>query len=86
MQRHRTLLSLAALAAALLLRWLLDPVLGNSLPLVTLFGAVAAAVWLQGPRMAVLVAIAGYYGMVAMTLTMEGADPEEANPFRVSSR
>jgi hypothetical protein len=32
-------------AAALLLRWLLDPLMGNTLPLVTLFAAVAAAVW-----------------------------------------
>src|SRR5438132_14244137 len=40
--------ALAALAAAVLLRWLLDPVLGTYLPLVTLFGAVAAAVWFGG--------------------------------------
>jgi PAS domain S-box-containing protein len=53
-------LSLAALAAALLLRWVLDPVMGNTLPLVTLFGAVAAAVWVGGYRPAVLVAVLGY--------------------------
>ena len=34
--------SLAALAAAVLLRGLLDPVMGDALPLVTLFGAVGA--------------------------------------------
>jgi PAS domain S-box-containing protein len=53
-------LGIAALAAAVLLRWLLDPVLGDALPLVTLFGAVAAAVWLGGYRLALIVAILGY--------------------------
>ena len=33
-------ISLLVLAAAVLLRWLLDPVMGDSLPLVTLFGLV----------------------------------------------
>ena len=37
-------LSLIALAAAVALRWALDPVMGGTLPLVTLFGAVAAAI------------------------------------------
>jgi PAS domain S-box-containing protein len=54
------LLSFAALAAALLLRLLLDNWLGDALPLVTLFGAVAAAVWLGGYRPAIVVAILGY--------------------------
>ena len=53
-------LSLAALVAAVLLRLLLDPLMGESLPLVTLFGAVAAAVWLGGYRPAILVGIVGY--------------------------
>jgi PAS domain S-box-containing protein len=53
--------SLALLAAAVLLRWLLDPVLGDELPLVTLFGAVAAAVWVGGARVAVLVTVVGYF-------------------------
>ena len=53
-------LSLLVLAAAVLLRWLLDPVIGDSLPLVTLFGAVAAAVWVGGYRQALLVTIVGY--------------------------
>jgi PAS domain S-box-containing protein len=38
----------------------LDPLLGDALPLVTLFGAVAASVWLGGYRPAVLVALLGY--------------------------
>jgi ribosomal protein L14 len=42
---------------AVLLRWVLDAVMGDTLPLVTLFGAVvAAAVWLGGYRVAILVA------------------------------
>jgi PAS domain S-box-containing protein len=53
-------IAFAALVAAVLLRWLLDPVLGNSLPLVTLFGAVAATVSMGGYRLAVTVAILGY--------------------------
>ncbi len=50
----------AILAAVILLRWLLDPILGNALPLVTLYGAVAAAVWLGGYRLAIPVSILGY--------------------------
>jgi PAS domain S-box-containing protein len=49
-----------ALAAAVLLRWVLDPLMGDALPLVTLFGAVAAAAWLGGYRPAALVSILGY--------------------------
>src|SRR6185503_11001103 len=53
-------LSLLVLAGAVLLRWLLDPLMGNSLPLVTLFGAVAAAVWVGGYQPALLVTLVGY--------------------------
>ena len=52
--------AITALVAAVLIRWLLDPVMGDTLPLVTLFGAVAAAVWFGGYRPAVLVVILGY--------------------------
>jgi len=38
----------------------LDPLMGDALPLVTLFGAVAAAVWLGGYRVAIPVALIGY--------------------------
>jgi PAS domain S-box-containing protein len=54
------LLSLAGVLAAVLGRWLLDPVLGDAFPLVTLFGAVAFAVWLGGYRPGLLVAVLGY--------------------------
>ena len=36
--------ALASLVVAVLLRWLLDPVLGDTLPLTTLFAAIGVAV------------------------------------------
>ena len=53
-------LGLVAVAVAVLLRWVLDPLMGDALPLVTLFGAVAAAVWLGGYRVAIPVTLVGY--------------------------
>jgi PAS domain S-box-containing protein len=52
--------AITAVGVAVLLRYLLDPWMGDALPLVTLFGAVAAAVWLGGYRPAILVVILGY--------------------------
>lgn len=49
-----------ALGMAVALRWALDPVMGDTLPLVTLFGAVAAAAWLGGYRLAIPIALLGY--------------------------
>ena len=53
-------LSIGAMAAAVLLRQLLDPYLGSAYPLVTLFGAVAAAAWLVGWRPSTVAAVIGY--------------------------
>ena len=53
--------AIAVLAAAILLRWLLDPWMADTLPLVTLFGAVAAAVWVGGFLPAVVVLVLGYF-------------------------
>jgi PAS domain S-box-containing protein len=53
-------LALAALVAVVLLRWLLDPLMGDAFPLTLLFGAIAAAVWVGGYRPAALVVILGY--------------------------
>jgi K+-sensing histidine kinase KdpD len=53
-------LAIAALVGAVLIRYLLDPWMEDTLPLVTLFGAVAAAVWLGGYRPAIAVGILGY--------------------------
>ncbi len=57
---RKYLLGFIALVLAIVLRWLLEPVLQESLPLVTLFGAVAAAVWFGGYRVAIPVAVLGY--------------------------
>jgi PAS domain S-box-containing protein len=53
-------LSLIALAVAVALRWALDPLMGDTLPLVTLFAAVAAAIWISGLAAATTVTIVGY--------------------------
>jgi PAS domain S-box-containing protein len=53
-------LGLVALILAVLLRWALDPLMGDAFPLVTVFGAVAAAVWLGGYRVAIPIALIGY--------------------------
>ena len=52
--------AVGVLVAAIVLRLFLDPYLGDDLPFVTLFGAVAAAVWIAGSRTAVAIACAGY--------------------------
>lgn len=64
--------SLAALVAAILLRWVLDPLLGGSHALVTLFAAVAFAVWLSGYRAAVAVALLGYGACAYLFLEPRG--------------
>jgi K+-sensing histidine kinase KdpD len=50
----------AAIVLAVLMRWALDPLMGDTLSLVTLFGAVAAAVWVGGYRVAIPIALIGY--------------------------
>ena len=52
--------AIAAVTVAVLVRWLLDPWLGDDQPLVTLFGAVAVAEWLGGPYPTVVGAVLGY--------------------------
>ena len=53
-------LGFAALVLAVLIRWALEPLMHDSLPLVTVFAAVAAAVWLGGYRVAIPVTLVGY--------------------------
>lgn len=53
-------LALLGLVAAVLLRYALDQWMGSTLPLVTLFGAVAGAVWIGGYGPASLVSLLGY--------------------------
>src|SRR6185369_8141561 len=50
----------AAVVLAVLIRWALDPLMGDTLPLVTIFAAVAAAVWVGGYRVAIPIALIGY--------------------------
>lgn len=52
--------SLVLVAVAVAVRWLLDDWLGDSLPLVTLYGAVTAAAWIGGYSPGVVAAIVGY--------------------------
>jgi PAS domain S-box-containing protein len=47
-------------ALAVLLRWLIDPWMGEHWATVTLYGAVAAAVWYGGYRPALVAAVLGY--------------------------
>jgi PAS domain S-box-containing protein len=52
--------ALAFTALAVLLRWLLDPWLGDDLPFSTLFGSVALAAWVGGYRPALLAVALGF--------------------------
>ena len=74
-------IALAALAAAVLLRWLLDPLMADALPLVTLFGAVAAAVWVAGVAPAIVVAILGYIACNYLFIEPRGV----LGPFNVQN-
>ena len=65
-------IAITALLAAVFLRWVLDPLIGNSLPLVTLFGAVALAVWVGGYRPAVVVGILGYLACAYLFIEPRG--------------
>ena len=53
-------IAIAALVVAVALRMALEPYLVDSVSFVTLFGAVAIAVWMLGPRFAVGFAFVGY--------------------------
>jgi len=53
-------LTLAAVAVAGIVRWLLDPVLGDHLPFPTFFAAIAFAAWIGGWRPALLATALGF--------------------------
>ena len=59
-------------ALAVLLRWLLHPWLGDQLPLTTLYGAVAIAVWLGGYRPALFVTVIGFLAWAALFIEPRG--------------
>ena len=48
---------------AILLRWLLDPLLGDDFGLLTIYGAVAFAVWFGRWKPAVLTSVVGFLGL-----------------------
>src|ERR1051325_4720099 len=52
--------ALLGVAVAIFVRWLLDPILGDNVAFLTLYGAVAFACWLGGWRPAVVAAITGF--------------------------
>lgn len=56
------------LIIALIVRRLLDPVMGDSVPLATMYVGVAFAVWFGGWKPAALVAIIGYFAALALFL------------------
>lgn len=64
---------LLAVAAAILLRWVLDPLMGDEFPFVTLFGAIAAAVWLGGYRVAIPISILGYFACQYLFIEPRGS-------------
>ena len=68
----RYALALAATAVAVLVRWLLDPWMGEAMPLVTLYGAVAFAVWRGGYAPAIVSTIAGYAACNLLFMTPRG--------------
>ena len=57
---RRSAIALISVVAALVLRWALDPILQNNLPLVTLYGAVAIAVWYSRWQLATIAALLAY--------------------------
>ena len=77
--------ALLAAAAAGYLRWLLNGWLHDALPLVTLFGAVAFAVWLGGYGPAMVVVVLGYLACGYLFIPPRGAfgfhDPANAIGF-----
>ncbi len=74
-------IAFTALTAAVLVRWLLDPLLHDFMPFVTFVVAIAASAWAGGWRPAAVVALLGYvigfYLFVEPRGTMAMADPRE---------
>lgn len=58
-------LAVVAVVSALLVRWGLDPWLGDLLPFVTVYLAAAIIAWCFGPGPAIVAAILGYVGVTA---------------------
>jgi signal transduction histidine kinase len=56
----RYAVAILSVAVAMLVRWLLDPLLGDSQPLSLLFGAIALTVWFGGYKPAIFATVLGY--------------------------
>jgi PAS domain S-box-containing protein len=54
---------LLTLGLAVAVRWVLDPVLDDALPLITIYAAIAVTVWLGGLRVALPIAALGWMAM-----------------------
>ena len=65
-------LTIGIVATCVGVRYLLDPWMGDSLPLVTIFGAVAAAVWLGGYRSALVATVLGYLACAYLFIEPRG--------------
>jgi PAS domain S-box-containing protein len=65
-------LAITAVTLAVVLRWLLDPILGDTLPFVTVFGAVAAGAWLGGYRPALAATLLGYLACAFLFIPPRG--------------
>jgi two-component system CheB/CheR fusion protein len=76
---------LAAVAAAIGLRMLLDPWLGVRVPFITLFGAVIVAAWYGGVRPALLAAASGYAAVHYLYAPAAGFVPAEVAAYSVSA-
>ena len=73
--------AVAATVPALFVRWLLNPRLDHRLPFITLYGAVAVAVWFGGWRPALLATILGYIvADLAFVETESGSPPSWSGP------
>jgi PAS domain S-box-containing protein len=66
------LTGLVCLATALGLRYVLNQTVGNALPFVTVFAAIAAAQWFGGRRAAIPVALLGLVGSVLILAPTDG--------------
>ncbi len=66
-------IALASVGAAILLRSLLDPILGNNLALITLYGAAAISVWFAGLGYGLLATLIGYAVASYLFISPRGA-------------
>ncbi|HLW65486.1 MAG TPA: PAS domain S-box protein [Gemmataceae bacterium] len=67
------LIAILSVALAVLVRRLVDPLLGDQLPFVTLFCALAVAVWFGGYRPAVLASVVGFLACDYLFIPPRGA-------------